>query len=104
MNRWAIVSEMGHERPISRGSGRTFHFPTTRPSSVKTLRFHLPVLATDDEADFLDLVTRVPGVVAAVVDEDAAWLDVALSSEATGLLVKRAVQDALLAGMRAVEA
>ena len=71
---------------------------------MKTLRFHLPVLAADDEEDFLDLVTRIPGVVAAVVDEARAWLDVALSSEATGLLVKRAVQDALLVGSYAVEA
>jgi hypothetical protein len=68
---------------------------------VKTLRFHLPVLARDDEEDFLEIVTSVPGVVAALIEPESAHLDVAISSEATGLLVRRAVEDALLVGIEA---
>lgn len=66
---------------------------------MKTLRIRLPVLALDDEAQLLDLVTRVPGVVAALVDEGAAAIEVVLSRHATALLVERQVRDALWAGL-----
>jgi hypothetical protein len=63
---------------------------------MKLLRFQLPVLDVDDGQDLLDLVTRVPGVVAALVDEPAATLSVAVSSDASALLVRGQVEDALL--------
>lgn len=59
---------------------------------------HLPVLAIEEEADYLDLITKIPGVIAALVDEAAAALEVVVSREASGLLVERQVKDALLAG------
>lgn len=68
---------------------------------MKTLRMHLAVLAVDDEADYLDLVTRVPGVVAALVDEATATLQVVVSKSASALLVQQQVRDALLAGQEA---
>lgn len=67
-------------------------------AAMKTLRIRLPVLAMDDEARFLDLVTRVPGVVAALVDEKDATLEVVLSRHATALLVQQQVRDTLWAG------
>lgn len=65
---------------------------------MKTLRIRLPVLAIADEADLLDAITQVPGVVAALVDEAAAAIEVVVSRDASALLVERAVRDALLAG------
>lgn len=65
---------------------------------MRTLRFHLPVLAVSDEQDYLDIVTRVRGVVAALVDEASATLDVVVSGDACALLVKREVTEALLVG------
>lgn len=65
---------------------------------MKTLRIRLPVLAQGDEGQLLDLVTRVPGVVAALVDEAHAAVEVVLSRHATALLVERQVRDALWAG------
>lgn len=70
-------------------------------AAMKTLRIRLPVLAQDDEAQLLDLVTRVPGVVAALVDEARATIEVVLSRQATALLVEREVRDALWAGLDA---
>lgn len=70
-------------------------------AAMKTLRIRLPVLAQDDEAQLLDLVTRVPGVVAALVDEAQAAVEVVLSRQATALLVEREVRDALWAGLDA---
>ena len=85
--------------------------------TMKTLRIRLPVLAQEDEGHLLDLVTRVPGVVAAVVvkprlgadepcsssaalvDEAQAAVEVVLSRHATALLVERQVRDALWAGV-----
>ena len=64
---------------------------------MKTLRIQLSVLAVDDEADLLDAVTAVPGVVAALVDEAAASIEVVVSRDASALLVERAVREALLA-------
>ena len=49
-------------------------------------------------------MTRVPGVVAALVDETRAQLEVVVSSEAGALLVQQQVKDALLAGWAAVRA
>ena len=72
-----------------------------RRAAMKTLRIRLPVLAQDDEAQLLDLVTRVPGVVAALVDEKEAALEVVLSRHATALLVERQVRDALWGGLDA---
>lgn len=66
---------------------------------MKTLRIRFPVLAQDDEATLLDLVTRVPGVVAAMVDEAGASLHVVVSRQASALLVEREVRDALWAGV-----
>lgn len=71
---------------------------------MKTLRFQLPVLARGDEEAFLDIVTDVPGVMAALVDEESAWLDVVVSSDACAMLVKQEVVCALLVGSHAVEA
>lgn len=65
---------------------------------MRTIRIRFPVLAQRDEAPLLDLVTRVPGVVAALVDEAAATLEVVVSREASALLVERQVRDALWAG------
>jgi hypothetical protein len=68
--------------------------PWTR---VKTLRLHLPVLANDDVDAYLDLVTRVPGVVATLVDTASPRLEVIVATDAVALLVERQVKDALLA-------
>jgi hypothetical protein len=69
---------------------------------VKTIRFHLPVLANDDEEDYLDLVTRVPGVVAALVSEKDAALDVVVAGDSAALLVSQQVREALLVAASAV--
>ncbi len=62
---------------------------------VKTLRLHFPVLDVADVDDMLEMVTEIDGVVAAMVDEDLAYLDVAVESEACGLLVQEQVMQAL---------
>lgn len=82
----------------SRGSSPS---ATADSSKMKTLRIQLSVLAQDDEAPLLDLVTRVPGVVAALVDEPAAALEVVVSRDACAPLVEREVRDALWAGLHA---
>lgn len=60
---------------------------------MKTLRFALPV--HEDVHGFLDLVTDVEGVVAAMLHEG--MLLVAVASEACALLVREEVEAALLA-------
>lgn len=76
-----------------------------RPSfSVKTLRIDLPVLDPSDVDGLLDLVTDVEGVVAAMVDLEAARIEVVVASGAALLLVKEEVTQALYAGWRALPA
>lgn len=65
---------------------------------VKTLRFELPVLASDDVHALLDLVTDVDGVVAAQVDDRRAVLDVVVRSDASALLVREELLSALTPG------
>ena len=62
---------------------------------VKTIRFHLPVLALGETSDLLDLVTSVAGVAAALVDVDESRLDVVVESDACGLLVREELRSAL---------
>ena len=77
---------------------------TTKRGPMKTMRFHLPVLDPEEADAFLDLVTRLRGVVAALVDEAAATLTVVVASNASALLARREVEDALLAGYSHVTA
>lgn len=72
--------------------------PDGEGGAMKTLRLHLPVLDHDDGAAFLDLVTRIPGVVAAMVDPPRAALEVVVASKACALLVERQVVEALCVG------
>ena len=71
---------------------------------MKTLRFHLPVLASGDLDGYLGLVTEVEGVVAALVDHARARLEVVVRSDASALLVREQLEDALLAGWTAAGA
>lgn len=68
---------------------------------MKTLRLHLPVLDAEESDEMLDLVTDVDGVVAALVDETTATLEVVVSSEASALLVKEQLVRALAWGTAA---
>lgn len=78
--------------------------PTRHLGGVKTLRFRLPVLDLDDVDQLLEFVTDVDGVMAALVDAAAAEIDVVVSSEASALLVREEVHQALLAGWNGVAA
>lgn len=71
---------------------------------MRTMRFRLPVLDKSEEGDFLDLVTRVPGVVAALVEEASATLSVVVSGQACALLVREQLEDALLLSSTGVAA
>lgn len=64
---------------------------------MKTLRFHLPVLDAADADVLLDLVTRIDGVVAALVAREDARVDVLVASRASALLVREQVRSAMLA-------
>lgn len=64
---------------------------------VKTLRFQLPVLDASDVGSVLDLVTRVDGVIAALVDAHSAEVDVVVASAASAILVKNEIVNALAA-------
>lgn len=64
---------------------------------MKTLRFQLPVLDATDVGPMLDLVTRVEGVIAALVDAHTAEVDVVVASEASAMLVKHEIVTALAA-------
>ena len=55
---------------------------------VKTIRIPLHVLAEDDVAELLDVVTDVEGVVAALLDESDASLQVVVHSDASALHVR----------------
>lgn len=70
---------------------------------MKTLRFQLPVLDAEAAEDYLELVTDVDGVVAALVDAPSAALDVLVSSEACALIVRSELR-AALAGAPVAEA
>lgn len=74
-----------------------FTIPSRLLWVVKTLRFQLTVLDADDAEGFLSIATGIPGVVAAVVDEASASLDVLVSSDTSGLLVREQLRCALLA-------
>lgn len=63
---------------------------------VRTLRFLLPVVDQSDLHAVLDVVTRVDGVMAALVDGGEPALEVVVASEASALLVKSEVLQALL--------
>ena len=55
---------------------------------VKTIRIPLHVLYEDDVAQLLDVVTDVDGVVAALLDESDASLQVVVRSDASALHVR----------------
>lgn len=63
---------------------------------MKTLRFEFPVMDAARAEAPLDLVARIPGVVAALVDAPAAALEVVVSGRASALLVREQVVAALL--------
>ncbi len=62
---------------------------------MKALRFEFPVLSSTDASTFLDLVTRVDGVVAAMVGGNA--LEVVVGTDACALLVRAEVHHAIAA-------
>lgn len=64
---------------------------------MKTLRFSLPVMDAADAEDFLAIATGVKGVVAALVHEDEASLEVVVASHASAMLVREELRCALLA-------
>lgn len=66
---------------------------------MKTLRLHLPVLDAADVSEYLDLLTDVDGVVAAIVDEPAAAVEVIVRSDASALLVREQLHMALTLGV-----
>lgn len=68
---------------------------------MKTLRFQLPVLDTEALEEYLDLVTNVPGVMAALVDAPRAALDVIVASSASALMLREELRAAL--GQQAVD-
>lgn len=55
---------------------------------VKTIRIPLHVLAENDVAELLDVATDVEGVVAALIDEQNAILEVVVRSDASALHVR----------------
>lgn len=63
---------------------------------MKTLRFRLPVVDSAHVADYLDLVTDVPGVVAALVDAPRAALTVVVASEVSALMVRDELRASLM--------
>ncbi|MEA3201259.1 MAG: hypothetical protein QOE90_2687 [Thermoplasmata archaeon] len=62
---------------------------------VKSLSFPLTVLDAANVADLLDLVTRVDGVVAALVERDQPGLQVLVRSDHSALLVREELRTAL---------
>lgn len=66
---------------------------------MKTLRLEFPVLEVADADIILEIVTRVRGVVAALVSGSA--LEVVVASEESALLVREEVVGVLAAGVRA---
>lgn len=63
---------------------------------MKSIRFELPVLSPSDVPMLLDLVTRVQGVVAAMVRGNT--LEVVATSTDAGLLLREDLRAAMAAG------
>lgn len=62
---------------------------------MKTIRVPLYVVAEGEVQGMLDLVTDLDGVVAALVDETSATLEVVVASDASALHVREQLRSAV---------